>query len=126
MIYFQNNIQQNKDWNVKYSMSNNSTNTSRITSNKIRIETRKHQQLAQYLRPSRITSNKIRIETHTEQLISAEQPAFQNNIQQNKDWNKVGGAGMRTFYDFQNNIQQNKDWNTLVIILGLAIILLPE
>jgi len=38
---------------------------------------------------------------------------FQNNIQQNKDWNKDENANCKTAVGFQNNIQQNKDWNLI-------------
>ena len=38
---------------------------------------------------SRITSNKIRIETDSNYVESLEEYIFQNNIQQNKDWNVV-------------------------------------
>ena len=38
---------------------------------------------------------------------------FQNNIQQNKDWNKYLKKGYDYIALFQNNIQQNKDWNSI-------------
>ena len=63
--YFQNNIQQNKDWNLE-----------ELAYEHVKDAT------------SRITSNKIRIETKPVILISKKKSFFQNNIQQNKDWNK--------------------------------------
>ena len=62
---------------------------------------------------SRITSNKIRIETSQLVLKLIFQYNFQNNIQQNKDWNLIPEHHHCSKVTFQNNIQQNKDWNLI-------------
>ena len=65
------------------------------------------------LRTSRITSNKIRIETNNPKYFYLGLFSFQNNIQQNKDWNNKSYKKYGWLAFFQNNIQQNKDWNLL-------------